>query len=166
MFGNFINPVAKVIKRIDKTADVLKGLQALADRDILIGVPEAKSSRKSGDITNAELAFIHSEGSPARNIPPRPFLQPAIEANQDRIAELHRGLFKAALNGGAGRTEIELKKIGMYGQNIARDWFTNPSNHWPALRPATIARKGSDKPLIDTGQLRKSVTYVIRNRHA
>jgi hypothetical protein len=31
----------------------------------------------------------------------------------------------------------------------------------PPLDPATIKRKGSSKPLIDTGQLRSSITYRI-----
>jgi hypothetical protein len=29
-------------------------------------------------------------------------------------------------------------------------------------KPATIARKGSDRPLIDTAQLLNSITYVVR----
>ncbi|MBY6921870.1 hypothetical protein HYH30_19035, partial [Clostridium botulinum] len=43
-----------------------------------------------------------------------------------------------------------------------RAWFTNPSNNWAENSAETIKRKDSDKPLIDTGELRKSITYVIK----
>lgn len=34
----------------------------------------------------------------------------------------------------------------------------------PALKPSTIQAKGSSKPLIDTGQMRNSISFEIRRR--
>ncbi|CAI3202747.1 hypothetical protein CNEO2_3080002 [Clostridium neonatale] len=52
----------------------------------------------------------------------------------------------------------------MEGQNIARDWFTNPSNNWAPNAKSTIDKKGSDRPLIgETGHLRGSITYVVKD---
>ena len=51
----------------------------------------------------------------------------------------------------------------MQGQNIARDWFTNPANNWAANSEDTVKKKGSDRPLIDTSELRKSITYVVKD---
>ena len=57
-----------------------------------------------------------------------------------------------------------LEKVGMEGQNIARDWFTNPSNNWAPNAKSTIDKKGSDRPLIgETGHLRGSITYVVKD---
>jgi hypothetical protein len=53
----------------------------------------------------------------------------------------------------------------MLGQNIVRAWFVDPKNGWPENSPITIAAKGSDKPLIDTGELRKAITYVVGDRN-
>ena len=69
-----------------------------------------------------------------------------------------------------GDTDGALKKLklaGMRAQNVCRAWFTNPKNGWPPNSPRTAARKrakGSTdpKPLIDTGELRKSITYFIK----
>lgn len=63
MYGNLLKPVCEVVKTIDNTGKVLAGLQSLAKEKILIGVPQAKSSREGGkNITNAELAFLHEHG--------------------------------------------------------------------------------------------------------
>jgi len=56
-----------------------------------------------------------------------------------------------------------LKRTGMDAASRVRMWFVNPKNLWAPNSPRTVKRKGSDRPLIDTGQLRKSITYVIRN---
>ena len=58
--------------------------------------------------------------------------------------------------------EKRLKATGMKAQNVVRAWFVNPKNNWPPNSPATIAAKGSDRPLIDTAEMRKSITYVIK----
>ncbi|MEM8168046.1 hypothetical protein Q4R38_18910, partial [Morganella morganii] len=34
----------------------------------------------------------------------------------------------------------------------------------PELDPKTVARKGSSKPLIDTGNLLQSITYEVRDK--
>lgn len=55
-----------------------------------------------------------------------------------------------------------LELAGMEGQNSARDWFEDPRNGWAPNSPVTIALKGSERPLVDTGELRKSITYVVK----
>lgn len=113
--------------------------------------------------SKAFQAYILAHGSPLWKIPPRPILQPAIEdeSNQKMIAEqlaqVGRGFAESDEKGNA-----ELEKLGLMGQNIVRDWFDNPANGWPENAQSTIDAKKSDRPLIDTGQLRKSMTYVIR----
>lgn len=67
----------------------------------------------------------------------------------------------APLVRGTGRAwTIGLRKAGMLGQNVVRRYFVE-DNGWPPNAPSTIAQKGSDRPLIDTGELRKSVAYVV-----
>lgn len=150
----------------DKTKELLEALKALSKVDVLVGVPEEESSREGEMITNAELAFIHSEGSPLNNIPARPFIEPAIEdpENSEIIAGELKSAAQSALSGNTEAMSRYLVRAGIQGQNVVRDWFTNSKNNWPENSPLTIARKGSDRPLIDTGELRKSVTYVIREK--
>jgi hypothetical protein len=103
--------------------------------------------------------FLHTYGSPLWQSPPRPVIEPAIENSKEVIAKQLQKVVTTALDG--KDPTAEMQKAGMLGQNIVRDWFTNPNNGWAPNAPATIKEKGSDKPLIDTGELRKAITYVI-----
>ena len=189
------NAFANVTSAIDKFQDIKDALEKLALKDVLVGIPQEGSSRKSGEgITNAELAYIHTHGirnigmrqemqgsldhgtpyskayemyiqahgSPLWNSPPRPIIEPAIEDMKGPISEQLRQAIVAALEG--GNPEPALKRAGMLGQNAARGWFVNPKNNWAPNSPLTIAKKKSDKPLINTGELRKSITFIVRER--
>ena len=149
---------------LDKTAALGKAVRALTRSAVLVGVPEDKGPRKDGEMNNATLAHIHNFGSPLANIPARPFLAPGIKSAQEGIVAGLKEAGKAALDGNAGGVHRGLNKAGLQGQNGVRAQFAD--NDWPALKPETIARKGKgkDKPLIDTGQLRKSITYVVREK--
>jgi hypothetical protein len=118
----------------------------------------------SQDINNAELLFIQSRGSQARGIPARPVLEPAINAdgNRELIGRELATVFGAALKGDEAGIERNLKRTGIAAQNAARKWFTDPRNGWAPNSPRTIAAKGSDRPLIDTGALRNAITYVVK----
>lgn len=106
--------------------------------------------------------FLHEHGSPLWQIPPRPVLEPAISHSKDLIAKQLRQAVLAALNG-QDPTQ-ELQKAGQLGVNAAKDWFTNPLNQWPANAPSTIKQKGSDRPNVDTGNLRNSITFVVAKK--
>jgi len=179
----------------DRTKLFLEALKTLSSIDVLVGVPEEESSREGGKVTNAELAFIHTNGSPLNKIPPRPFVEPAIEdsENQEMISVELRKAAESALDGNTDAMSRSLVRAGMQGQNAVRDWFTNPKNNWAPNSPNTVLTKlrktnssiakdavryvdgggkleditgleGMTRPMIDTDELRKAVTYVIREK--
>lgn len=105
--------------------------------------------------------YIHAHGSALWHAPPRPVLEPSIEHNKEAISQQLGEVAKTALNGQDPNTELQ--RAGMMAQNFARDWFTNPANLWPPNAESTIKKKGSDRPLIDKGELRRSITYVVKD---
>lgn len=121
-----------------------------------------KSAEK--DINNAELLFIQENGSPINKIPPRPLLKPAIEADGNRQAIAHEisASVKSQLDGDKEGAEKNMLRASIAGQNAARKWFTDGRNNWAPNAPSTVKRKGSDRPLIDTGALRASIVGVVR----
>lgn len=136
-----------------------------------------KKSAQS-DVTNAELLFIHTNGSPINKIPPRPVIQPAIAADGNRQAisnEIGKSI-KANLDGNKEEAENRMLRAAIAGQNAARTWFTDPRNGWApnkvALRAAEakglvgdaarIEALRNKKPLIDTGAMRASIVGVVR----
>jgi len=114
--------------------------------------------------SEAHSLYIQSHGSPLWHIPPRPVLEPSIEASKEPIAKQLQGATVAAIDGNQQEVDNALHKAGMVAENAAKAWFENPQNGWPPNSPKTIAKKGSDSPLIDTGEMRKAITHVVRER--
>ena len=111
----------------------------------------------------AHSLYVQTHGSPAYAIPPRPVLEPAIRDSKAAIGKQVAGAYRAAMRGDMAGAERGLELAGMVAQNAARAWFENLKNKWPPNSARTIKAKGSDSPLIDTGEMRKSITYVIRD---
>jgi hypothetical protein len=160
-----MNITASVTKNDANYQAIVEAVAFLKKHEVCIGVPENTAGRrdeKGTPVNNAELLFIHTNGSPVNNIPPRPVLEPAIKANQDRVSDNLKKAVDAAVDGNKGAILPALEAAGMDGQNIARNFFTDSRNAWEPNKPATIKRKGSARPLIDTDEMRKSITYVVR----
>lgn len=111
------------------------------------------------DGRNAEIALIHEFGAPAAGIPARPFVRQTLENKAGQLAALQKKIAQALLMG----TLTEGKALGLIGAWAAgaiKATITRDGNFAP-LKPATIKRKGSDKPLIHTGQLVGAITFVV-----
>ena len=148
---------------------IIEAIECLQKTQVLVGIPEAKDARKEGEMTNAGLLYIHSNGSPKNNIPARPVIEPAIEHNKENLGELMGEAAKAAMNGDSTGANKQLEMAGMAGQNAAKDWFTNRSNGWAPVKEETQKRKAKrgatdNRPLIDTGELRNAITYTVEER--
>lgn len=167
-------PTAKVIKRKDTTKEIFEAIEKLTKRDVLVGIPQSRSQRMFDDpLNNAELAALHTEGSPAQRIPARPFLQPSIIDDSKNIGYLQILVIKAALKGKNDLAVRNQEKLGQHVVIVAQNWFTDPKNNWAPNSPATIYKKStkdkngkivklSNRPLIDLEELRKSIHYVLR----
>lgn len=184
-----MKPEFNVTKIRENLSGLGKAMKALTEQDVFVGIPEDKTAREAaGDtgISNAYLGYIHEHGVPEKNIPARPALIPGIEDIQDEAKAILKDAAKKALEGNTGAVKTALNKIGILGQNAVRAKFVE--NDWPELADKTLDRrqkiseaenakgkkvkkmgksrreKGRTNPLIDTGQLRKAYTYVIRKK--
>jgi hypothetical protein len=151
----------------NKTKDTMKYMNDVKGIAVLVGIPQERNARpEDGSITNAELLFIHTNGSPKMHIPARPVIEPAVEDDKVVISNLLGEAVKALLDGNKTLMREYLEKAGLEGQGASQDWFDNPKNNWPPNSPSVIKakeKKGSTdpKPLIDTGELRKAITYIV-----
>lgn len=147
-----------------------KAIKFMKETAVYVGIPQEESSREeSGEVTNAELLFIHTNGSPVNNIPPRPVIEPAIKDDAERLSSMMKKASKLVFEGNKAEAIKQLKLTGMRGQNVSRAWFVNEKNGWPPNSPSVYRRKlekdsTDPKPLIDTGELRKSITYVVQTK--
>lgn len=156
----------------DNFLKLRKALKFLKNNPVYVGIPEDTTERKEEGneekvgITNADLLFIHTKGSPVNNIPARPVIEPALKDGKDIINKQLGLAAKNALEGKEEEAYRYLSIAGTYGQKMCRDWFKNPKNNWPPNSPAVIAIKKrkcstNPRPLIDTGELLKSITYFV-----
>jgi hypothetical protein len=171
------------IKEIVTKDDVKKmmgDLNALVPKRVLVGVPEEGDARDEGTIGNASLAYIHDNGAPSVGIPARPFMKPGIAKAQDTINRHLKAAVKASLDGDDEGCTTSLNRAGLTAQNRIRRVINDGEGFAPLKRGTLLGRMRKKKrlnktlnksekeeymesfhPLVDTGALRNSITYVV-----
>jgi hypothetical protein len=154
-----------VSQKQDRTEAMLNALGELVEWKVLVGVPAEKGPRQDGTLNNAARAYILNFGSPAANIPAREFMYSGIADAQDQINEYFRQIARKAIAGDRQGVEKGLHVVGLAAQNAVRARIN--SNLPPPLAERTIRERRArgvtrTNTLVDTGQMRNAVTYVIR----
>lgn len=151
----------------DDVAKVLANIQEMARKEVLVGIPAEKTARKGDPITNASLAYIHEHGSPARNIPARPFLVPGVRTAAPKAAAAMKRLAGQALTD-ASAVDKALNAGGLVAQSSVKKQIVSQEGFSPLKQGTLAARKrngfNGTKALIRTGQLLNSITYVVREK--
>ena len=111
----------------------------------------------SEGLTVLDVASFHEFGT--RRIPARSFLRGYYD---ERESDLDEGLDRMLASVVAGKRTAQSAGDAFGSAVVAGIQKRISDRIEPALADATIARKGSDVPLIDTGQLRSSITYDLR----
>lgn len=155
--------------RADTAQSILDALKTLANKDVLVGIPESKDERDDGDIGNAAIGYINENGSPAQNIPPRPHLKPGVKSVEQDFMPHLKAAAQKALEGNAEGAVMSLDRAGTVAANGVKRYITITG--FTPLADATIAnrlRRGrtGNKPLIDTGEYRRSITHIVRDKDA
>lgn len=174
----------------DNMPELLAAIRVLARDEVLVGVPDEGTERVNddgtrADVTNASLAYIHDNGAPEANIPARPFMIPGME---DAAPQVTKALAAGARGVLAGRIQAAADSLVHAGlraqlaiQNKINEGIPPPLADVTVQARARKGRKGAQeelnrrakgfgaslqlaKPLVDTGEMRKSITYVIRPR--
>lgn len=152
----------------DDVDKVLKAIHGMAGQHALIGIPAPKTTRKDGPVGNAAIGYIQERGSAAQNIPARPFLQPGVLAVRTQCADALKVSAVDALSHNTTAIVNGLNAAGLIAQASVKRTL-KAGEGFEKLADATVKarqRKGfkGTKPLIRTGQLLNSITYVVRDR--
>jgi hypothetical protein len=101
------------------------------------------------------IAAIQDFGAPRVNIPPRPFFRNMIADKQ--------GEWPAAIAGLLKDSDYDVRyTLEQTGQAISGQLRQSiVDTNAPPLKPQTIARKGFDKPLVETGHMLNSIDYEV-----
>lgn len=154
-----------------EVVDVDRGLKKLIKRvfkrkspHVVVGVygPAASAAHKNGKgATVGEVAAAHEFGVPAKKIPKRSFLRDTASINERKINRNLNLITKRVVEG-VESERLALSKLGVWFEGVVKKRIADGIP--PKLKPATIKRKKSSKPLIDTGQLRNSVNSEVRDK--
>ncbi|MFG1172157.1 hypothetical protein AAFN90_00825 [Erwiniaceae bacterium CAU 1747] len=158
-----------VTVRTDNAQAIIDSLKALTRKDVLVGIPEAESAREDGEFGNAGIGYINENGSPAQNIPPRPHLKPGVASVQQQYLPHLKAAAQKALSGDQEGAIRSLEAAGTVAANGVKRYITVTG--FTPLADTTLAarqRRGrtGDKPLIDTGEYRRSITHIVRDKDA
>ena len=143
--------------------DLMTKLNKIINKKILVGIHQQEEV-KEGEITNAQKLWENTVGSPLKHVPARPLLEPAVEDKLDEIGQVLNSGVLAGLITGEEAMEQAYNRAGLMAQQAAVNWFDNPKNNWKPNAPLTIKLKKSDSPLIDTGEMRKAITYILEDK--
>lgn len=173
---------------VDNTDELRRQLLALVTLETLVGVPNENTERDdpaSQDVTNATLAYIHDNGAP--RIPARPFMLPGMENAKDEVTNVLAKTAQYALYNNGAKVLEGFERVGMIASKEIRNVIR--AGIAPPLAPRTLraraakGRKGAAEelrrrakglapelalatPLMDTNEMLKSITYVVRKRSA
>lgn len=147
----------RIIRTLNKDLDgvvVKVGVQA-KDKAVRRG--------KGGSIRNTDqplavIAAIHEFG--LGDMPQRSFLRSAYDENLPVIDKMIQRVANGAVFGLG--TNAALNQLGNVVQGMVQRKIVD--GPFVPNSPATIKRKKSSKPLIDTGHLRQSIRYVIERK--
>lgn len=178
------------IKTTKETRELLEELKALADKQVLVGVPEENNPRDDdpkAKLGNAALAAIHDTGSQRMNIPARPFMKPGIAKAQSKINKEMKLAASYFLAGNEEEADFALNRAGFHAQLSIQDIINRGEGFAPLKRATLLGRLRKRKylwkyyhkpwmkdqkeaflatlhPLVDTQAMLRSITYVVQRK--
>lgn len=141
------------------------GKHRRGDPTVVVGVQgqKATAQHKGGEgATVAEIAAFHEFGRGFN--PERSFIRATVDRNSGG-SDGYAALFRKLLGGVTDGKLTTKRALSVAGLRIQSDMVQAINlSLGPVsipLKAATKARKGSSKPLIDTGQLKGSITFKL-----
>jgi hypothetical protein len=157
--------------RLDVYQRIRKDIEEMGMTVVKVGFPqEAQPSAPERKGTHppastisevAEIAAFQEFGT--ERIPARPFFRQTVDNTRHELPEFTKREYDGVLRG-AHTVSQGLSRIGEW--MAAKMKRTITTGDFEPLSARTIQAKGSSRPLIDTGQMRASVTYVVTQKAA
>ena len=120
--------------------------------------------REEGELSNVEVGASHEFGVFSKNLPRRSFLRDPISLKRKELIKKAESIIKDNIDKEGGDKRI-FEIIAAYGEKIVQEAFeTGGYGTWQPLSQGTINSKGSSQILIDSAQLRKSITRKVEKR--
>lgn len=164
------------IKNVSRIEEIKTNIKELSKYEIQIGVFAGEAKTKN-QIDYATIAGVHEHGFTIEQnyiskktgkkvqrkivIPERSFIRTTFDEKQDEWVNFIKRRLPKVITGEMSAKQL----VELLGERITRDIKKKIKEiDSPPNAPSTIKAKGSSNPLIDTGGLRKRVTYKVVSR--
>lgn len=143
----------------NRIGQLMKALQDRLSKNsgVYVGIPQGAGRYEDG-APLAVIGAVHEFGSADGHIPERSFLRVPLRSNHHVFAKVFTMGVPQVIDG-----EITLRQLmeqaGARAASVSQEAISEGIQ--PPNAPDTVARKGSSTPLVDTGRLRQSITYVV-----
>jgi len=143
--------VARVSKRRTQ-----KPLHAPVNAYTKLGFPRGTDSHVLSKAVWNEYGTETADGE--EHIPERAFFRNGMKDSARQFKSTLNRLGRKVLNGTLTSSQA-VDQVGLFGVGKIQQSIVDLKD--PPNAPSTIARKGSSNPLIDTGNMRQSVTHEV-----
>jgi len=159
---------SKVIQKIQGSLDGPKGVKVgfpagEVDRDIVLRA-SVNEFGATIPVTAKMRGWFWAQGANVSKstitIPERPFMRTTFKENREDYQQFLRQLARQVLGGQANIAEA-LNTLGVKAVGDIQDTIGSLSE--PPNAPFTIKQKRSSNPLIETGEMRQSVTHKLED---
>lgn len=153
---------ARVIDKDRGLTKILANMKDLDGKKVAVGFqgPEGGAIHPDSELDNVSLAVIHEFGAPGAGIPERSLIRATFDA---RVEIWIKQATKIAERVYSTTPETPGRALGILGELAVSDYRKAiTAGIPPPLKAATIARKGSSTPWLDTGILRNAITWTVR----
>lgn len=154
----------KLEYKLNKQPELKKFLQKLSKLKVDVGIFE-KEVEEESELPLAMVAKINEYGSMDQTIPARPFIRNSFSKNDNFKKEVNEA-FKESVNQ-RDRFVSLFRKVGVFASGEIRKQFTigefkeNAEYTKEKKRKNKRKKDGIIRPLIDSGQLRRAVTWRL-----
>lgn len=135
-------------------------LQNLSAKQVRVGLKRGKKGKRHNGTSSqtdlVDIALYNELGT--STIPSRPFLAQTVQMHEEEIKEMAAAEASQVLLGEKD-SQMVFEVIGEDVQKKVQNRI-NEGQFVPNA-PSTIKHKGHDRPLIDTGTMRDSISYTI-----
>lgn len=131
-----------------------RDMRALERHSVKIGIQAGEDEQDGTDLL--DIAIYNEFGTDT--IPSRPFMRQTADKQVENAGKVGERYLSMVITGTL--TPIDAyKRLGEWYQGVQRQAvITGP---WTPNAPSTIKRKGSSKPLIDTGKMVNAIRYEV-----
>jgi hypothetical protein len=142
-----------------KKFDLQKKITSLKNVSVKVGFPSDNAETESTDQEGVTALDKATKNNFGLGVPKRPFMNMAFTKNKNN----YRKIIKKQLSKIEKLDFIEfLNSLGLKAQGDVQKAIVGLRN--PANSPMTIKLKGSSNPLIDSGHMLQSVTFIVKEK--